>query len=456
MSAGTKFQTTPGATDSVAERLATLVHLERRARGAGNLVELGFIMVNETLGLVQGRQCMLLGRSRGGQELLKLSGVAEAASDAPFRIWLHQVLRYVADQGGAIVRAVTSRDLPAALAADWAGWLPDTLIVVSIRRGDLDFGILAIARAEPANEVEIRALSILAEAYAHAWESLAQGGKLKPAQLRSPRRRALLWAATLAVVVLAFLPVPSSVLAPAEVIAAQPATVRSALDGVVDRILVRPNQDVVEGQILVQLDGRRLQAQLQAARMAVAATEVELRQARQAAVTDPRGRAQIPALQGRLDHQSAEMRFLESQEERLVIRASRAGIAIFDNAHEWIGRPVMTGERIMEIADPARMELEIRLPAADAIQFPENAKVLFFRNVDPRQPNAARLSFVGYRAVPGADGIVAYRLKATFEGEDVALRIGLKGTAKVYGPPVSLGYYILRRPLASARVVLGL
>ena len=35
-------------------------------------------------------------------------------------------------------------------------------------------------------------------------------------------------------------------------------------------------------------------------------------------------------------------------------------------------------------------------------------------------------------------------------------RIGLKGTAKVFGERVSLFYYLLRRPLAAARQFVGL
>ena len=34
-------------------------------------------------------------------------------------------------------------------------------------------------------------------------------------------------------------------------------------------------------------------------------------------------------------------------------------------------------------------------------------------------------------------------------------RIGLKGTAKVFGERVSLFYYLLRRPLAAARQFVG-
>ena len=438
------------------ERLATLVHLERRARGAGTLAELGFVLVNETIGLVAYRQAVLLGRARRGREILAMSGIPEPASDAPFPVWIRAVLRHLDADPEPKCRAVTAADLPAALAADWGAWLPAFLIVVPLRRQGLAFGVLALAREDPPTGADLRILGMAGDSFAHCWEALAQGRRLKPRQMRPLRRRLAIAGLALAAGAAGFVPVPSAVLAPAEIVPAEPAVVRSALDGVVDRVLVRPSQTVAAGEVLVQLDPRRLQAQLQAAQIAAAATEAEFRQVRQSAVTDPRARAQVPGLQGRLDQQLGEVRFLETQETRLEIRAPRAGIALFDNAYEWIGRPVAIGERIMLVADPAAVELEIRVPATDAIRFGDGAAVLFFSNVDPQRPAEARLRFAGYRALPGPDGIVAYRLKARFLEPGDTLRIGLKGTAKVYGPTVALGYYVLRRPLAVARVALGL
>lgn len=445
----------PQATAAVG-KLATLVHLERRARAAKSTAELGFIIVNETHALLPFRQAMLLARRRGGGEILKLSAVADPDPNAPFARWIRDVLRHLSREGEGKVHSVTAADLPEALARDWSVWLPETLVVVPLRRGELDLGILALGCSELASEPDARILAIAADAYAHAWDALIRGRPLTKGELRPTRRRVLTAVALVSAALLALVPVPSAVLAPAEVIAVQPAIVRSALDGVIDSIPVQPNDEVAEGQVLVRLDPRRLQSQLQAARMAAAAAEAELRQVRQTAVTDLRARAQVPALQGRVEQQMAEVRFLESQEERLALRAPRAGIAIFDNVYDWIGRPVGTGERIMQIADPTNVELEIRLPFSDAIEFAEGAEVLFFRNVDPDRPSPARVNFIGYRAAPGPDGIVAYRLKARFEPNTTPLRIGLKGTAKIYGPSVRLGYYIFRRPLASARVALGL
>jgi hypothetical protein len=51
---------------------------------------------------------------------------------------------------------------------------------------------------------------------------------------------------------------------------------------------------------------------------------------------------------------------------------------------------------------------------------------------------------------------MAYRLKAEFDETDPRIRVGLKGTAKVYAGRASLIYYLLRRPLATARIWLAL
>jgi len=52
-------------------------------------------------------------------------------------------------------------------------------------------------------------------------------------------------------------------------------------------------------------------------------------------------------------------------------------------------------------------------------------------------------------------GVLSYRLKASFGDGQPPPRIGLKGTAKVYGQRVSLFYFLMRRPLAAVRQVVG-
>ena len=61
---------------------------------------------------------------------------------------------------------------------------------------------------------------------------------------------------------------------------------------------------------------------------------------------------------------------------------------------------------------------------------------------------------MAHDAVQRPDGSFAYRVRATIEGQ-VKQRVGLKGTAKLQGAWVPLSYWVLRRPLATARAYLG-
>jgi hypothetical protein len=82
--------------------------------------------------------------------------------------------------------------------------------------------------------------------------------------------------------------------------------------------------------------------------------------------------------------------------------------------------------------------------------------VRVFLNTDPTRPLEAVIEQASYEAQINESGILAFKAKARFASPDVAPRIGLKGTAKIYGEQVSLGYYLLRRPLSAVRRTLGI
>lgn len=444
------------APDSSFDRLATLIHLERRLREAESATELGFVAVNETLGLVKFRQAFLLYRDGVGQQRFAASGVSSVAADTPFSVWLKSLLKHLARAGDGKLRVVGRADVPEQMSRDWGSFLDKHLIFLPLSHRGESLGALAFSVGEAPGPPELRSLELFAEALSFALHGTGRAAPFSKRVVSLIRARAT-WALVLVATLLAgFIPIRSSVLAPGEVIARDPAVIRSPLEGIVDAVVVRPNSAVAQGDVLVQLDPRRLESELQAAVGQVAAVEAELRQMEQASVMDPKARLQIPGLQGKLEQSRTEMRFLRAQAGRLQVRSPRDGIVILDNPTEWIGRPVSAGERILQIANPAEVELEIRLPAADAIDLELGADVLFFQNIDPARPAEATLSFAGYRATQGPDGLVAYRLKARFGNTSEGLRLGVKGTAKVYGRRVMLGYYVLRRPLAALRAYLGL
>jgi hypothetical protein len=433
-----------------------LVQLEKRIRHAATVEEFGFLVVNETHALVRYRQAVLWRRTTASGEgkVVAVSGIALPDADAPFLVWLRKVLKAIGVSPEIV--PVDAQQAPPGLAVEWVDWLPPHGLWVPLDRSeDERLGGLLLVRDEPWSDHDRHLLSYLGDAYAHSWSAL---------QRRRPergnwlfRRKGKLWFLVLALLAgLAWMPMRQSVLAPAEVIPKQPVVVRAPIDGVIDRFEVLPNQLVTEGQVLLALDPARLQNRLDVARKAYEVGEAEYRQAAQQAVFDPRSKAQLAILQGRMEQNAAEVAYLEGLLVRIEVKAPRAGIVIFDDVNDWIGKPVAIGERILVVADPQETELEIHVAVSDAIAVEEGNDVSLFLNVDPQNPIGGKLSYASYQANPIPDGSLAYRLKADFGDKVAAPRIGLKGIAKVYGEQTTLFYYIMRRPLAGLRQRLGL
>jgi hypothetical protein len=448
--------TAPSSLEAQLFGLSTLVQLVKRARHAATMEELAFIMVNESHALLPYRQAALWQREGVGG-LVAISGTTAIERNAPFVMWLKRVLaRLDADAEAGKPRRVETAELPASLRAEWADWLPAHALWVPLATNESQpLGALLLAREQPWGDGEIHMLQELADGYAHAWAFfLKQPHRFVLAQFWR-RRRAIKFAVAAAVLVALVMPVTLSALAPTEVVPYAPTIVRAPLDGVVDHFDVQPNASVKEGQKLLDLDARAIQNKLDVATQVLAVAEAEYQQAAQQAVFDDKSRSQLSILKGRLDQRRADVDYAKSLLDRIQVTATRGGIAVFEDPNDWIGRPVTTGERLLEIADPDQAELGIWLPVADAITLKPGARIEFFLNTAPDAPVRATLRQTSYEAALSPSGILGYRLKAALADADHPPRIGLRGTAKLYGDRVTLFYYLMRRPLAAARQFFG-
>jgi hypothetical protein len=449
----------PNSLDAQLFGLGTLVQLLKRARRAATAEELGFVMVNETHALLPYRQAALWQRhARGAGKVIAVSGAATVDRNAPFMLWLNPAFAKLdEDATPGTIRPVDATSLPGSLGEGWAEWLPAHGLLVPLQtEGEPALGALLLARDQPWTEGDAHLMSELAEAYSYAWVRFR--GKRRRSLLAALFGRGLLIKLGLAAAVIAVLclPVTLSALAPAEVVALQPTIVRAPLEGVVDHFEVQPNAPVEAGQLLLTLDPRAIENKLDVATKALAVAEAEYRQAAQQAVFDDKSRALLAVLKGRAEQRRADVTYNQSLLDRVKVTATRSGLAIYDDPNAWIGKPVAIGERLLEIADPTQAEIEIWLPVADAITLKPGADVDFFLNVTPESPLRATLRQASYEATQSPAGLLGYRLKAKLTDITHPPRIGLKGTAKVFGERVSLFYYLLRRPLAAARQFVGL
>lgn len=431
--------------------LATLLQLGRRSRSASSLAELQFMLVNETHALAPFRQAALWVRGRG---VVALSGVVSPEANAPYVLWLQKWFSQHAED------APTQTDMSLQAESDWSDWLPPRVLTLPLPAGRrFAGGRLLVAREEPFSEGEVALLQEWAEIWSASVGSHSPGG-LRGDLAGKGRWRAVRWLgmalALAALLVCASLPVRLTVLAPAELIPLQPAYVRAPLDGVVERVLVVPNQRVKAGEALFEFDRVSLSSRLQVAQRTLATVQAEYRQKAQRALFDPESKSQLAVLQSQIEEKSVEVRYLQALNSRGVATAPRDGVVLFDDPGQWVGRPVVTGERIMLVADEKAVQLEAWLAPADRIDLPNGTAVTFYLAADPVNPIDARLTYVAHEALARPDGQYAYRVRAALTGNaGVQPQVGMKGTAKLEGPTVSAAYWVVRRPWAALRGWLG-
>ncbi|NUB00233.1 HlyD family efflux transporter periplasmic adaptor subunit [Azospirillum melinis] len=454
------------------EALAALLHLGKRARQARDRAELAFVLVNETHGLAPYRQAALWLDGR----VHTLSGVVSVEANIPYVQWLEAIFRHLdRTQSRESPRSIEAGDLPIDGAAQWGEWLPPEALWLPLQGsgkgapGGAPGGALLLARSHPWTQAEADLAAEWAATWAHAWALHQRGGLWRrhsgsgdKARSSSGRGRFLrwvgslkLWAAAAAICTL-FIPVKLTVLAPAELVPLAPSIVRSPLDGVIDSIAVIPGQRVKANDPLFTFDRTSVASKLLIAEKALETVRTEYRQRAQQALFDEQSKSHLAVLQGQVAEKSVEVDYLRSLESRSIVTAPRDGIALFDDPTEWIGRPLVTGERVMMVADEKQVEVEAWLAPANAVPLPSGAPVTLYLNADPLQPLSASLRYIAHEAVRRPDGHYAYRVRATLTGEPQTARTGLKGTAKLEGEQVPLVYWALRRPFADARAWLGL
>jgi len=449
------------APDAGLQGLTTLLQLERSARHAGSRTELGFVIVNETHRLLDYHQAVLWRFNlTGGVRIEAVSGVAQLDRNAPYLVWMEGIIRGISrGESARKARTVTAADVGPGEQDGWNEWVPGHALWAPLisPRGEL-IGGLWFTRPREWGAPETTLVERLADAYAHAWVALEALDR-RPLKERLvawlPNRKIQL--AVLALLVGAMLiPVRESVLVPADVVANQPLLVAAPVEGVVKQIHVRPNEAVKEGQLLFSLDDTAFRGRYEVAMKALAVARADYLRAAQKGFDDDRSRGEVALIAATMQEKQAEAEYSARLLERSDVRAPRDGVAVFGDANDWLGKPVVTGEKVMTLAEPTRTELQAFVPVRDAINLESGAPVRLFLNNEPTRPLAATLYQTSYEAQPTPDGVLAFRVKARFDEGVAAPRIGLKGTAKVYGKRVTFFYYMMRRPLAVARQYLGL
>lgn len=435
---------------------AALMQLELEARRASNEMELSFLMVNRTQSVLPAVSIVFwraTTMNRGVVE--RVSSVSEVDVNTPFVQWITLVVKTLTDKGfQKNTIPITTQTLNTEHASEWPDSLPQQGLWSPLARPDGGFvGGLFLFSNQPWKPVDSLLIQRLTETYTHAWYALDRRSRHSFGASVNFKGWFFLG---VVILILFMVPIRQSVLSPSTVVAQNPMLITSPMNGVIESILVEPNTVVSRGQIVFQLESSTIHNRWLVAKKSLKVAQAKQLKARQLSFSDLESKASLPLLQAQVEQRMEEVDYAFKQLQRVDVRSGREGIAIFGNASEWRGKPVLVGEKVMIIADPSLAELEIRMPIKDAIIMQIGSEVLLFLNTNPLQPIPSLLTHAGYEATPTPEGFLAYRLRARFLEGVSPPRIGLQGTAKVFGNQVSLFYHLFRRPLTALRQWIGL
>ncbi len=436
--------------------LSTLLSLAQESGNASSLDQAAYVMVNRTFELVSYRTALLWQHNgpRGGR-VTHVSGLAIVEHNTPFLLWMRDVCgRQDAETHDPY--PIERGRLPPELADAWDHWLPEYLLWVPLPapEGLAAVGALCLARDSAFDAMEQARLAALARFYGHtlwAW----QRGRL---HFRVFLRRFFsTWTSRILLLTIfgaLLYPFNQSVIVPAEVVPIAPITLASPAEGTIQTVLVHPGETVQTGTALFMLDDTDTRNRLAVARKSLALAQAEWLRASQKAFGEEEARAEVTALGARIEERRAEANYLDELLHRLTVTAPIDGVVLFNDPTELMGKPVVIGERIMTLANPAQVGVQAWLPPFDAIALAPGTRMVLSLHTAPLSDLEATLVETSYETQMAPDGSSAYRVLGYFSA-GVVPHLGLKGTVRIYGDRASLLYQMLRRPLVTFRRMAG-
>ena len=270
------------------------------------------------------------------------------------------------------------------------------------------------------------------------------------------KRKLHVFAGIIVLLLLLLVRLPLRIVVPCEVIPHKPLVVAAPLDGVIEKLVVEPGDTVKTGDLLFMYDPHGIKEECEVSQKQVTIIRKKLKQAHMEAFDDDEARATVSILEQRLEQERVRLEYARARVAKLEVRATRPGLVRVDDPEAWRGRPVTLGQRVMRIVDPEKTRVRIWIPESDNIAFARDASASILLNVDPSNRHEARLQYVSIHVSPSPRNMLAFVAEASWKTTQRNMKIGLTGSAIIYGKRVSLIYWLGRKPLLALRQLFGL
>lgn len=435
---------------SSASPLQTLVALQGEILGCEDRLALKHAAVNRPRKLVPAGHILWLSFRGSKVKIDAISSQAHVETTSPFIQWMGAQLEDRLRRGE--LSQACQFDLASRRANDTFSYpFHQACFAPFTGAGGSAGGGLLFTRETAFEDTEQALISRLAAICGTAW----QAHSAKKRAVMTPRKKLGVGLTAAALLLAAIIPVPMTILAPAEITAASPYILTAPIDGVIEQILVPPNTVVKKGTPLVRLVDTSFHNEYILAEGEETVAASKLRKAGLTAFVDEAAKRDIAIAKAEKNLAVARKAYARDRLSKTTLIAPRDGLAIFSKPQDWTGRPVAIGEAIMQIADPSRVLLRIDAPLASGEVLQGGARVRLFLDSNPLRAIEAKLGEASYYAEAAPDGTQAFAAFAALDKPHTP-RIGSRGVAKIYGRTAPLGFWLARKPITLFRQTTGL
>lgn len=439
-------------------RIAKLIGLEKKTREAKTEDELNFVIVNETRQLVEYISSFLLLKSQTDSLNIKASSdLATIDRTSPLISYLEKIINHENYKDAKDIQSIDLEKISNSLNLKKPKNIPNFILQIPLFSPQEGFqGFLILSKNENFNDAEIDLLTHLASTFGHALALFKKNFAIIK-YLKKNLSGKRFWIMIAAFVIISIFPVKIKSTAPVDVVPSSPSIITAPFDAVIKNIVINNNDKINNGDLVVLLEDLELNNKYNFAKQSLQIAEKELLRSRQSSFSDKREKARLAELVAQVDLKKAELNSVTKRLKNSKIYSKQNGVAIVDRKTEWQGKPVAVGEKIITIADPNEIEFLIWLPVKDSLVIQKNSLVKVFLDINPMKSLKGKLLRASYQPSLSPEGILSYKLTASYEGKSNVLpRIGLRGTAKVYGGRVTLFYYLFRKPITFVRQLIGI
>ena len=436
-------------------KIARLITLEKKFRMSESETELEFTCVNELRSIIDYNFLFLLTKSSLNKLKVKaISDISVVDRTAPAVTFIETLIKKDLIQSDEISE-LSLKDLQNETDIVLPENFPNEFVAVPLilpTRGNIGYWVMV--RSDRATNTEKELLLHISETFSHALSSFTSKNSIM-SFFQKVFTGWVKWLVITAIAAAMFMPINMSALAPVEVIAKDPSIITSPVNGVIEKVLVNTNDSVSVGDDLVKLDDLNFKNNYEISLQELEVAEAELLRVKQSSFTNPDDKAKLVELSTEVGLKKKEAAYAKEQLNYSVITAETRGVAVVEDSIDWQGRPVSIGEKILTIADPNHVEFLIFLPTKDSLLIQDSAEVKVFLDSDPLNSLDAEVIRTSYKPELTPENILAYRIYASIEDVAQNPRIGLRGTAKIYGEKTSLFYYLFRVPINLTRQFIG-